>query len=73
MHNQDSKVGGSNDYFNRPTTSFIKVAAIMTDDGIVVQELPDDFNFGTSISASQIAQLRDNSQPNIKGSTYAYQ
>jgi hypothetical protein len=52
--------GGSSDYFNRPTSGYMKAAVIFHDNNIVVQELPADFNINNpSIAASEIFQMCD--------------
>lgn len=63
--------GGSSDYFHRPTTTYIKAAVIMRDDGIVVQQLPDNFDINnTSIPAQQMLQMFDDSKTSVANSVF---
>lgn len=53
--------GGISDYFERPVNGTVKSAVIFINNNIVVQLLPDDFDFDTSLSLDQITALSDTS------------
>lgn len=53
--------GGDSNYFVRPTQNSIKAAVVMNNDNIVIQILDDSFVFGSSMSASTISGICENS------------
>ncbi|MBE7180721.1 MAG: hypothetical protein INR71_05860 [Terriglobus roseus] len=53
--------GGSSDYFQRPTASTMKMAVVMVDDQIHVQQLDDSQDFGSSMSGSTISGISSDS------------
>lgn len=63
--------GGSSDYFVRPVSQYLKVAVILHDDNIVVQELPADFDLNNaSIAAQQIFKMCDDSRTTVANSVF---
>ena len=54
--------GGSSDYFDRPIDGFVKLAVIMSEDAITVQQLGDSFDFPHTITADEIAAIHDDEQ-----------
>jgi hypothetical protein len=51
--------GGSSDYFDRPVDGFIKLAVVMSDDAITVQQLGGDFEFPQLITNDEIAAIHE--------------
>ena len=49
--------GGDSDYFDRPTSKYIKAAVVFRGNDIVIHLLEDDFQFGSSISGATIDSL----------------
>ncbi|TKA67081.1 hypothetical protein B0A49_06108 [Cryomyces minteri] len=49
--------GGDSDYFVRPTSGTIKAALVLYDDNIHIQILDSNTSFGSSMSASAIANI----------------
>lgn len=49
--------GGSSDYFDRPTTSSMKLAVVMANNQINIQKLDDSTEFGESLSKSSINSI----------------
>lgn len=49
--------GGSSDYFERPTSGTIKGVVVMSDKSATIKILPSDYNFGPSISNSDIESI----------------
>jgi len=45
----------------------MKLAVVMTNNDIVIQQLAGDFDFGASITAQQISQIVDDSKATAQG------
>lgn len=64
--------GGSSDYFARPTTGTMKMAVVMMNDQIHVQQLDDSTTFGSSMAQSAISSIAsDSSSSGILSSIFA--
>ena len=57
--------GGISDYFERPVTGTLKGVVLFSNNNIVVQTLPDDFDFDTSLSLQQITAISDSTAGTI--------
>jgi Putative TOS1-like glycosyl hydrolase (DUF2401) len=60
---------GCSDFFTRPNGSSMKAAVLMSNNNIVIQVLPDSFNFSTAMTAQQIADLFSDKKPGMMGSS----
>jgi hypothetical protein len=59
--------GGSSDYFNRPTGGTMKIAVVFSASSstINLQVLPDNTNFSTSMTASEINGMCSQTPSNL--------
>lgn len=64
-----SNGAGCSDFFTRPKETSMKAAILMKDNSIIIQVLPDSFDFSTAMTAEQIADLLSDDKPGMLMST----
>ena len=63
-----NQAGGDSDYFARPTSGTIKVAIVLDNQQAHIKQLSSDFNFGSTLSSADYANLYAITDPYIAGS-----
>lgn len=54
--------GGSSDFFERPTTDYIKIGVVLDSESnsVAVKKLDDDYDFGTGLSSEDVTDMLGN-------------